>query len=45
MNKRLDLEIAQKVAEIRGHEWALTSFARNAYDLTKEKLEKMDTDS
>jgi 3-hydroxyisobutyrate dehydrogenase-like beta-hydroxyacid dehydrogenase len=40
MNKRLDLEIAQKVAEKRGHEWALTSFARNAYDLTKEKLER-----
>lgn len=36
MNKRLDLETAQKVAEKRGYEWALTSFARNAYDLTKE---------
>jgi 3-hydroxyisobutyrate dehydrogenase-like beta-hydroxyacid dehydrogenase len=45
MNKRLDMEIAQKVAEKRGHEWALTSFARNAYDLTKEKLEKMDPEN
>lgn len=34
-----------KLLRARANEWALTAFARNAYDLTKEKLEKMDTDS
>jgi hypothetical protein len=38
MNKRLDQEIAQKVAEKQGHKWALTSFARNAWGQTKGEI-------
>ena len=38
MNKRLDMEIAQKVAEKHGHRWALTEFTREAYDKSKEEL-------
>jgi len=39
MNKRLDQEIAQKVAEKQGHKWALTSFARGAWGQTKEEFD------
>jgi len=39
MNKRLNEEIAQNVAEKQGHEWALTSFAREAWGSTKEELQ------
>jgi len=35
MNKLLDEEIAQKVAEKQGHKWALTAFARDAWGKTK----------
>jgi len=38
MNKRLDEEIAQKVAEKQGHKWALTSFAQEAWGSTKKNL-------
>ena len=38
MNKLLDEEIAQKVAEKHGHKWALTEFTREAYDKSKEEL-------
>ena len=38
MNKRLDEEIAQKVAEKQGHRWALTSFAREAWSSTGEEV-------
>ena len=38
MNKRLDEEIAQNVAEKQGHKWVLTAFARNAWGETKEEL-------
>jgi len=38
MNKRLDEEIAQNVAEKQGHKWALTSFAREAWGSTKEEI-------
>ena len=39
MNKRLDKQIGQKVAEKRGLKWALTSFAEAASELTKEEIE------
>jgi len=39
MNKRLEEEIAQGVAEKQGHRWALTSFAREAWGSTKEELQ------
>lgn len=38
MNKLLDEEIAQKVAEKHGHKWALTEFTHEAYDKSKEEL-------
>jgi len=38
MNKRLDEEIAQKVAEKHGHKWALPAFARDAFGQTKEEI-------
>jgi len=38
MNKLLEEEIAQKVAEKQGHKWALTSFAREAWGSAKEGL-------
>ena len=38
MNKLLDEEIAQKVAEKHGHRWALTEFTRETYDKSKEEL-------
>jgi len=40
MNKRLDKQIGQKVAEKRGLHWALTSFAEAASELTKEEIEE-----
>lgn len=42
MNKRLDKEIAQNVAEKQGHKWVLTAFARNAWGETKEELSSPD---
>jgi len=38
MNKLLEEEIAQRVAEKHGHRWALTEFTREAYDKSKEEL-------
>lgn len=38
MNKRLDRQIGQKVAEKHGLHWALTSFAEAASELTKEEI-------
>jgi len=38
MNKLLDEEIEQKVAEKHGHKWALTEFTHEAYDKSKEEL-------
>jgi len=38
MNKRLDSEIGQKVAEKRGHEWTLTDFTYQAYKLTEQEM-------
>jgi len=40
MNTRLDLQIGQKVAEKRGHEWALTDFAYQAYKLTEPEMKE-----
>jgi len=40
MNKKLDAALGQRVAEKRGKNWALTSFMREAWDNTKEKMEK-----
>ena len=40
MNKRLDKQIGQKVAEKHGLHWALTSFAEAASELTKEEKEE-----
>ena len=40
MNKSLDEEIAKKVAEKRGHRWALTNFAYKAWKQTKGDLEE-----
>jgi len=42
MNKRLDMEIAQKVAEKHSHKWALTEFTREAYDKSKRELSQKD---
>jgi len=42
MNKLLDEEIAQKVAEKHGHKWALTEFTREAYDKLKQELSQKD---
>jgi len=38
MNKRLQELTGEQVAEKHGHEWALTEFAYEAYDLTKDKI-------
>jgi len=38
MNKRLDKQIGQKVAEKRGLHWALTNFAEATSELTKEEI-------
>jgi len=40
MNKRLDEEIAKKVAEKRGRKWALTNFAYKAWKQTEAELEE-----
>ena len=39
MNRRLDKQIGQKLAEKRGLHWVLTSFAEAASELTEEKEE------
>src|SRR5208283_454342 len=38
VNKRLEQEFGEKVAEQRGWHWALTSFAVEAWSKTKEEL-------
>jgi hypothetical protein len=38
MNKSLDEEIAKKVAEKRGHKWALTNFTHKAWRQTEAEL-------
>jgi hypothetical protein len=38
MNKKSLKELGQKVAEKQGYRWALTSFAREAWDSTKEEV-------
>lgn len=40
MNKKLRKELGQNVAEKRGHEWAMTSFARNIWGATKKEIKK-----
>lgn len=40
MNKHLVEEIAKKVAEKRGHKWALTNFAYKAWKQTYEELKE-----
>ena len=40
MNKSLDEEIAKKVAEKRGHKWALTNFAYKAWKQTEGELKE-----
>jgi hypothetical protein len=37
MNKKLDAMLGQHVAEKRGKNWALTSFMRESWDVTKEE--------
>ena len=45
MNKLLEEETAQRVAEKHGHKWALTEFTREAYDKSKEEFsQKVDRD-
>ena len=41
MNKRLDKQVGQKVAEKRGLHWALTSFAEAVKEQTKEEIEEV----
>jgi len=38
MNRRLNEEIGQQVAEKRGHEWTLTDFTYQAYKLTEQEI-------
>lgn len=38
MNRRLDEEIGQRVAEKRGHEWAITDFTYQAFKLSREEM-------
>jgi len=38
MNKRLEKEFWEQVAEQRGWHWALTSFAVEAWSKTKEEM-------
>jgi len=45
MNRRLEQLIGESVAEKHGMQWALTSFARKAWGLSKQELEKEDIDS
>jgi hypothetical protein len=40
MNKRLKKEIAKRLAEKRGHRWALTNFAFKAWKQTYEELKE-----
>jgi hypothetical protein len=40
MNKRLEKEIGEQLAEKRGWHWALTSFALEAYGATEENAAK-----
>lgn len=40
INRRLDEEIAKKVAEKRGHKWALTNFVYKAWKQTEGELEE-----
>ena len=42
MNKRLQKQKKESVAEQRGWHWALTSFALEAYGATKEDLQNFD---
>ena len=42
MNKRLFKEMRECLFEKRGHRWALTSFALEAYGATKEDLRNVD---
>jgi hypothetical protein len=45
MNKRLQKQIKESVAEQRGWHWALTSFALEAYGATEEDLQSFDESS
>ena len=38
MNKRLEKEFGEQVAEQRGWHWALTSFAVEAWSKTKDEI-------
>jgi hypothetical protein len=40
MNNRLEKEIAKKIAEKRGHKWALTNFAYKAWKQTYGQLKE-----
>jgi hypothetical protein len=44
MNKKLDAVLGKRVAEKRGKGWALTRFMWEAWDSTKEELEKENED-
>jgi hypothetical protein len=46
MNKKLEKEFGLKVAEKRGHHWAMSSFMRSAYNSTiKEAREEQEAKS
>jgi hypothetical protein len=38
MNKRLEKELGQRIAEKRGHHWALTGFAVEVWGETEKEL-------
>ena len=40
MNRRLEKEIGQRVAEKRGHHWALTSFAVKSWNEAEEEIKE-----
>jgi len=40
MNRRLEKELGQRVAEKRGHHWALTSFAVEVWGEAEKEMEK-----
>jgi len=44
MNRRLEKEIGQHVAEKRGHRWALTGFAVDVWNETKEEAKEKTKD-
>jgi len=44
MNRALEMQIGEVVAEKRHHRWALTPFARKAWRLTKQELEEEEKD-